>query len=100
MTEEINENENGNENEQGELGEFLGQAFDFDSLKLGVQQSSYLVGFAYGLKTLDLADEIVGNILLNKLVLEYQQEMKRMELQTRENIAEKMMSYEEIENEY
>lgn len=71
---------------------------NFNYFKLGVQQASYLAGFASTLKTsLDLPTEVLSGIITNKMILEYQQEMKRMELETQERLAEK---YSDMEIKY
>lgn len=68
-----------------------------ESHKLGVKQASYLAGFGSAFKTLGFSEEIIAQIILTKMQLEYNQEIMRMELESNENIAErqseKMLEY-------
>jgi len=53
----------------------------------GVNEGSYLAGFASVINVLGLSEETVANILLNKIGLEYQKEIIRMQLESAERVA-------------
>lgn len=91
-----------NENEKTDVQENE-SAIDNRAFELGLSHASYLAGFAFVFKTsLNMPDEIIGNIITHKMILEYQQEMKRMELETQEHMMEKQLEKIEIygEDEY
>lgn len=56
---------------------------------LGVRQASYLSGFAITLASSGVSEKSIDTIILQKMQLEYQKEMLRMQLETEESIAEK-----------
>jgi len=57
------------------------------SFSLGVEQASYLSGFASSFAPLNFTSENLQNIIIAKMNLEYQQEITRMKLETEERIA-------------
>lgn len=68
----------------------LSKIIDQDAFNLGISHASYLAGFGFGLKEVtELPDQIIGLIVANKMTLEYQQEIRRMELESREHIIER-----------
>lgn len=55
---------------------------------LGMQQASYLTGFATAFDVMEFPKEMIKDIVIAKMQLEYQQEMNRMRLETEERIAD------------
>jgi hypothetical protein len=96
----INNNDNISDSE---IGNFTNKEFEImeKSYRLGLSQAYYLVGFASAVKTLNLSEEQITQIILAKMGLEYKQEMLRMELESNENIAEKQtLNFMEVLKDY
>lgn len=55
----------------------------------GLKEASYIAGFATAFTPLELSEENMTVIIVNKVNLEYQKEMLRMKLESDENIASK-----------
>lgn len=60
---------------------------DQGNFEWGIKEGSYLAGFTAILGSLGLTEENLTNIILNKMNLEYQKEITRMQLETEERIA-------------
>jgi len=56
-------------------------------LEWGVREASYLTGFIGALNTVGFSEETLSSIILDKINLEYQKEMLRMNLESQERIA-------------
>lgn len=68
-----------------------------EQFQVGFSQADYLCGFGYALgHNLKLNSEQVATIVLNKMTLEYSQEMLRMRLQTAELLQERSRVEEEV----
>jgi len=64
------------------------EIIDHEAFALGISHASYLGGLAYGMKKMSgLPDKAITSIIVNKIVLEYQKEMNRMEIESREYIV-------------
>lgn len=53
----------------------------------GAKEASYLVGFAGAINQLGFSEETLGAIINNKISLEYQKELFRMQLESEERVA-------------
>jgi hypothetical protein len=60
---------------------------DKQNLEWGIKEASYITGFVGTINKIGLSENILASIILNKINLEYQKEMLRMELESQERIA-------------
>ena len=58
------------------------------NIAVGFEQGTFFAGFVNPLKQLGFTDEMLTNIVVAKMTLEYQSEMTRMRFETEERIAE------------
>jgi hypothetical protein len=58
------------------------------ALTIGFEQGAFFAGFVNPLKQLGFTEEMLTNVIVAKMTLEYQTEMSRMRFETEERIAE------------
>ena len=63
---------------------------DIYNFNWGVKEASYFLGFMSILKTLDLPDETVENIILTKMSLDYGKQNISAQLESNEYIATRL----------